>query len=78
MSRATTISLYTTMLVALWHYETVQMYLEKRSNGHADISFWSKVGKFKIVLGPCLATGRDQGNIEIQVTIYNLGQAIKG
>jgi hypothetical protein len=43
--------------------------LAKYSNGHADISLWYKVGKFKIVLGPCLDAGKDQENIDLHVSV---------
>ncbi len=52
-----------------WNYATAQVYLEKRSSGHADISSWYKVGKFKITLGPCLNAGRGQENIDIHVPV---------
>jgi hypothetical protein len=55
------------LVTASWNRATAQVYLEKRSNGHANISSWYKVGRFKIVLGPCLGAGRDQENIDIHV-----------
>ena|SRR5258706_9367607 len=70
--KTTLITLCFILLTGCWNYVTAQVYFEKRSNGHADISSWYKVGKFKIVLGPCLNAGRDQENIEMHVPVTKL------
>lgn len=51
---------------------TAQVFFEQRSTGHADISSWYKVGKFKITLGPCFNAGREQENIDLHVASVRL------
>jgi len=54
-------------LIAGLHTATAQVFFEERLTGHADISSWYKVGKFKITLGPCFDAGRGQENIDLHV-----------
>jgi len=57
------------LLFTFLNCSTAQVYLEKYSSGHVDISAWYKKGKDKIVFGPCFSYGKDQEDITIHVPI---------